>query len=126
MENCIPAPHPTRATRAMWRANHQPDDPIAHLMQDLWYMGAVLNDKFQILIYNEAPIDIIAMPYQYLGKTILETAARARTKAAEGTKVKNSGLEEIDNIATTCSHKHLPEKDLTFLQTHQTGGGWST
>ena len=56
----------------------------------------------------------------------MEAAARARTKAAEGTKVKNSGLEEIDAVAAKASHKKLSEKDLTFLQTPQTGGGWST
>ena len=83
--NISPAPHPTRVTRTAWKAFEQPDDPIAHLMRDLHQMGALLNDQFQILIFNEAPIDILETPYQYLSDSILEAAARARTLAAEGT-----------------------------------------
>ena len=82
LQALCPAPHPTRATRAMWKAEEQPNDPIAHLMNDLYFMGAVLNDRFQILIFNEAPIDIIATPYQYLSKSILDASARARLGAA--------------------------------------------
>ena len=88
-------------------------------------MGALLNGDLQILVWNEPPIDIMATPYQYLYSSVLEMAARARTKAAQGTKTKNCGLEEIDPIATNCSHKDLSEDDMTFLQTSQAGGGWS-
>ena len=110
----------------MWKPNVQPNDPIAHLMQDLYLLGTVLNDQFQILQFNEPPINLLEMPYQYLARTVMETAARSRTKAAEGTKAKNSQLEEIDAIASTASHKKLDDKDCSFLQTHQCGGGWST
>lgn len=126
LERCTPAPHPTRATRTMWRADEQPNDPIAHITNDLYMIGGLLNEHFQILIHNEAPEDINAVPYQYLSYTILETAGRARTKAAEGTKVKKSGLEEIDAIANKSSHSKMTEKDISFLQTYQTGSGWST
>ena len=110
----------------MWQPYNQPDDPIAHIMHDLHCIGAQLNDNFQILSFNEAPVDILATPYQYLGSTMLEAAARARTQAAEGTKDKNSGIDEIDAVATKASHKNLSEKDMTYLQTFQVGGGWST
>lgn len=120
-----PAPHPTRATRKEWKPAEAPTDPIGHLLTDLVYMGAKLNDKLQILIANEPPTDIIQTPYQYLHSSILETASRARTRASEGTKVNNCDLYEIDPHATTSSHKRMTEQDLMFLQTHQDGGGWA-
>ena len=40
LQNCTPAPHPTRGSRTMWKPLQQPDDPIAHLMHDLYCMGA--------------------------------------------------------------------------------------
>ena len=49
LEQCTPAPHPTRATRSMWRATEQPNDPIAHLMNALHFIGATLNEHFKIL-----------------------------------------------------------------------------
>ena len=56
LQICSPAPHPTRGTRAMWQPHNQPDDPIAHIMHELHCIGAQLNDKFQVLSFNEAPV----------------------------------------------------------------------
>ena len=120
-----PAPHPTRASRAMWKPNEIPNDPIAHLLNDIHHIGAKLNTNLQILMHNEAPIDIIGMPYEYLYKTVLQAGASARTRAAEGTKQKNAELYEIDIAATIASHKSMPEEDLMYLQTLQAGGGWT-
>ena len=88
-------------------------------------MGALLNGNLQIMMWNEPPIDIMATPYKYLYSALLEMGARARTRASQGTKDKNCGLDEIDRIATTFSHKAITEDDMTFLQTSQAGGGWS-
>ena len=100
-----PAPHPTRATRKQWKPAIPPSDPIGYLLADLVCMGAKLNDRLQVLIHNEPPIDITATPYQYLYTSILEAAARARTKAAQGSKNINQELIEIDKTATIASHK---------------------
>ena len=125
LQKMTPAPHPTRGKRKDWLPDECPTDPIGYLLADLVTMGAKLNTKLQILITNEPPIDIVATPYQYLYKSVLEAAARARTKASEGTTNLNCNLEEIDITATTHSHKKLEEKDMVYLQTHQDGGGWN-
>ena len=120
-----PAPHPTRGKRKDWLPEKNPTDPIRYLLADLVTMGAKLTTNLQILTSNEPPIDIVATPYQYLYRSVLEAAARARTKASEGTKVLNCTLSEIDTTATTHSHNKLGEKDMVYIQTHQYGGGWN-
>ena len=125
LQKLTPAPHPSRGKRKEWAPEVPPTDPIGYLLADIVTMGAKLNTKFQILIFNEPPIDIIATPYQYLYKSVVEMAARARTKAAEGTKTNNCALPEIDSTATTHSHKQMEESELVFLQTYQDGGGWN-
>ena len=102
LAGCQPAPHPTRGTRADWKPTMQANDPIAFLLNDLHHMGAMLNTNLQILMFNEPPIDIIAVPYQYLYLTVLEAGVRSRTKAAEGTKTNNSNLNEIIFIVFKC------------------------
>ena len=125
LEALIPAPHPTRASRAEWKPGAAPPDPIAYLLAKLVNLGARLNRQLQIRIFNEPPIDIVATPYQYLYSSVLEAGARARTRAAEGTKTVNMGLYEIDKAATTASHHKLEEEEIMFLQTLQAGGGWT-
>ena len=125
LKDLAPAPHPTRATRKEWKPLVAPSDPIGYLLADLVNIGARLNSQLQILIFNEPPIDIVATPYQYLYSSVLEAGARARTRAAEGTKSVNMGLYEIDKAATTASHNTFEEEEIMYLQTLQAGGGWT-
>ena len=68
---CSPAPHPTRGTRSDWKPLLPPTDPVGHLLADLVYMGAKLNDKLQVLVAYETAIDLLETPYQYLHGAIM-------------------------------------------------------
>ena len=88
-------------------------------------MGALLDKQFCIWQHNEPELHLIQTPYQHLGPLVLEAAARARTKAANGTKTINRGLEEIDRQVTTAGTNSMTEEDQAMLRTIQCGGGIS-
>ena len=77
------------------------------------------------MIYNEAPISILDTPYQHLHSIILQTHARARTRAAEGTRSHNCELFEIDAVATCAKVQKFDMSELSYLHTVQSVSDWS-
>ena len=121
----MPAPHPTRGKRAVWKGEFTPLGPIGHLIRAIHFSGAKLNPKFEIIIFNEAHINILEVPYQHLHSIILQVHSRARTKAAEGTRCHNCELHEIDSMATCASSQKFTASEISYLHTIQTMSDWS-
>ena len=65
-----PAPHPTRGNRSDWKGNVVPLGPIGHLTRAILFSGASLNTKFDIMTYNDAPVNILEIPYHHLHSII--------------------------------------------------------
>ena len=63
-------------------------------------LDAQLRPGFTISIPNEQEVDIMATPYQFLGKEIEGIVVRVCSMAAHGTKKINRCLREIDKEAT--------------------------
>ncbi len=120
-----PAPHPTVDSRTSWKQAVKPKGPIGLLLQSIHYMGVALTSNLEIVQYNEVPIHLIQTPYQYLADMVSQAAMRSRTAEANGTKSINQELREIDLKATVADPAKFEERDLGFLLTVQTGGGWS-
>ena len=121
-----PAPHPTRSTlsRAEWSKGYQANGPVEVLMNAIHHCGAKLNDDFEILMFNEAPIGILDTPYQFLNKAVLAMHARVRTKAAQGCRELNSELNEIDVKASLGMQSKMPKEDVGYVHTIQNASGW--
>lgn len=95
------------------------------LIQAVYCMGALIDRQFCVWQRCEPELDLIQTPYQHLGPLVFEAAARARTKAAQGTKTLNRGLEEIGGQVTLSSRKTMSTEHQAMLRTIQCGGGIS-
>lgn len=74
---------------------------------------------------KEEPIDILQVPYQHLAGMLIRAAARARARAAKGTKVANRLLREVDMRATSASNKTLNEEEANAISTIRCSGGYA-
>ena len=97
-----PAPHQVRSavTRMPWKSGYKPHGPIGIMIRHIRSLGAVVNNDFEIIQKNEAPISIMHTPYQYLPVAILNMARRARTRANKPCGSFKGTLVEIDTKAT--------------------------
>lgn len=120
-----PAPHPSRASTAAWKHTIETKGPVGFLIQVVYCMGALIDKQSRIWQQCETELNLIPTPYQHLGPLVLEAAARARTKAAQGTKTLNRGLEEIDAQVTLNCRRTMSTEDQAMLRTIQCGGGIS-
>ena len=98
--------------------------PVGLLIRAVHRCGAKLNEQFEIIMINEAPIGILDTPYQFLSKAVLAMTARCRTKAAQGTRSNNILLLEIDVKATHGMQSKMDKEDIGFLHKIQTASGW--
>lgn len=85
LANLEPAPHPAASgkSKKKWMKGPQAVGQIGHLIRMVHLCGAKLNEDFEILMHNEAPVSIIDTPYKFLPKAIMAIAVRARTMAAQ-------------------------------------------
>ena len=117
-----PAPHPTKASTAMWKRVLEDKGPIGLMIQVIYAAGANIDLKFQIWAKNEVPVHIMETPYQHLAKLVLDIAARARTQAACDTKSTNENIKEIDKEVTMKAVETMTKEDKAMLRTTQCGG----
>jgi hypothetical protein len=87
--------------------------------------GATIDDNFCIRQRNEQQVDIVNVPYQYLGCLVSEVAQRARTLASWYSRLNHpthAGLREIDKLGSKRASS-LSKEDSGMLQTITIGGG---
>ena len=92
------------------------------MIQALIRSGAQIDDTLRIWQKKEEPISLLQVPYQYLSHMLLQAAARARTRAARGTKDINAALGEIDVGVTSASRKALDDEQNALLNILKAGG----
>ncbi len=61
-----------------------PSGPVTLLMGNLHKYGAKLSNGLIITIDNEAPIDVINMPWQHVKKAVAEVVINNRRQASKG------------------------------------------
>lgn len=97
--------------------------PVGLIIKAVIWHGMKIDKRFNIWQDNEEPIDISKTPYQFLQALVVQTAARARTKAAWQYKhdPKLRFLRGIDKQAFTIDKK-LTKEEKGILRTHVSGG----
>ena len=126
LKDLFPAPHPSRTnmSRAAWMGGQQAEGPVGHLIRAVHLCGAKINDLFEIISFNEAPIGILDTPYQFLTKAVLAMTARCRTKAAQGSRALNTFLAEIDAKATQGMQSKMDKEDIGYIHLVQSAAAW--
>lgn len=119
-----PLSHPTKFKSGKWKLVLGAKGPVGLLIQAAMRCGAQIDEEFRLWQRKEVPLDLLNVPYQHLSQSLLEAVARARTKAAKGTKTINAILSEIDAYVTNASLKVLDEEQKALVNVLKSGGGY--
>lgn len=95
------------------------------LIQAAMRSGAQIDEEFKLWQKKEVQLDLLNVPYQHLSQLFLQATARARAKAAKGTKTVNAILTEIDAYVTNAFHKKLGEEQKALINVLRASGGYA-
>ena len=124
MANMRPAPHPATSSTTPWTTVVKARGPVGLLVQHANCMAVRLDIDMRMHQHNEALVDICDTPYQHMQNIVCQIAARARTKAKQGTKEINMELPEIDIAPSYRSVEKMGEGEAKLMRVVQSGGGW--
>ena len=93
-----PAPHPNTASRTTSLAENNPRGPVGLLIQSINAMGGIITVGCEVLLPNEAPMEIKTTPFQCLARLALAGATRRRMIAAHP-MIRKRKRRKIVNIA---------------------------
>ena len=120
------APHPYRASTTPYKRGMSAAGPIGLLLSSIHCTGSTLDKYFYMHTPNEATINIIDTPQQYITPKVLDHYTRARTFANTIFEDKDTNFvyEEIDKNATNANIHRLDKQKQAFLKVVMTGQDW--
>ena len=116
-----PWPHPCSSIRPPQAAMPHPFGPIGLLVEEVVKIDGRIDDDFNLFFPKEQMVPVLRLPFQHLGPTLLQIAARARTMASFMTKKINRSLDEIDEEATKHKGSDLSEHERHRVRLTQIG-----
>jgi hypothetical protein len=93
------------------------------LVESVVRCGKKIDEDFCLIQTKEQDVNLLKVPFQYLGPLASEMAQRGRTKSDWSTKPTKFALREIDTDASKRDPK-LEKEELGILLTMQIGGGY--
>ena len=103
-------------------AENDPKGPVGLLIQSVNTLGGILTTGCELLLPNEAPVEIRTTPFQCLAKLALAGATRRRMIAEANASDKWRQLEEVDHdILDKAKNKWDPAQVGTMRMLHN---GW--
>ncbi len=111
--------------RRKWKETKELFGPVGLLLQELHYIGAIIDSGLQIHQEGEIPFDLMNTPWQFVKQLATQMAVRARTHAASGSRESLGGVEEIDVITLQASYHRFADSEKRILTHMASGAAWS-
>jgi hypothetical protein len=102
-----------------------PSGPVTLLIGNLHKYGAKLSNGLIITIDNEAPIDVINMPWQHVKKAVAEVVINNRSKIASKQRTHLEGLIETDMQIVNKVIAQLGPKEKKIYGHISSGAAWA-
>ena len=111
--------------RAAHWTHDAPNGPMAQLLHSLNEVGAAMDNTYNILQHNEAPISIMMIACHHLKQLIRHNATRASTLANSNSRQETANLKDIDTRVSTQIFSTIQTQDANTLRTIMTGSTWA-